>query len=163
MTNEQTEIAKPDTQTEIVIRSQAELDKLLKQTYNRKLKRCVIDKSLKLEITDNDSWAAGSIPASFSISDFVAFFKQDVECRNIYAPDIAISSLSNIEARTIIAQNIDYVNELNARHIYSINDVRAKTINAWTIRAKNIESDSITICSHHYEYLHANITKHYDK
>jgi hypothetical protein len=133
---------------EIVIRSQTELDKLLKQTYNRKLKRCVIDKSLKLESVGGDYW----LPLD------VASFKHNVECRNIYAPDITISSNSNIEARTIIVSNITYVNELNARHILCTNHVRAKTINAWTIRAKYIESDSINICSHHYEYLHANIS-----
>ena len=86
------------------------------------------------------------------------FFKYDVECRNIYSPDISITSNGDITARTIIVRNIPHLNNLNARHIYCSNHVRVNAITAWTIQAQYIESDSITICSHHYEHFYANIS-----
>lgn len=117
----------------IVIHSQLELDKLLRQTYNSKLKRCVIDKSLLLEY-EECYWG----------EEDEAFFQYDVECRNIYSRVLGIKSASNIKAHSIIADSIDCINELNARYIFGRYHIKANAIKAWIIQAKNITSDSIT-------------------
>ena len=85
MTNEQTEIAKPDTQTEIVIRSQKELDKLLDDNYNALDEVAVIDKNIRLDSTRTTYWKPSQ-----------AFFKYAIECRNIKAGFMSIESNSTI-------------------------------------------------------------------
>ena len=81
---------------EIVIRSQAELDKLFDDNYHAGKKIVLIDKDLRLDSSRKTYW-----------KKFKASFKYAIECRNIDAGLLIIESSSTITANNITAYKID--------------------------------------------------------
>jgi hypothetical protein len=135
----QTEIAKPDTQKEIVIRSQAELDKLLDDNYNALDKVAYIEKDLIFDSSIKTNWRClqiGLIP--------VAFFKHGVECRNINAGLMSIESNSKITAHDITTADIIKCTHIEA-HNLNCPSLRAKTVSAHATKVGRIYSNSVYI------------------
>lgn len=141
----ETEIAKPDTQKEIVIRSQAghvirsqsELDKLLDDNYNALDKVSFIDKNIRLDSSIKADWSRG----------LVAFFKHDVECRNINAGLLGIETReelnSRITAHHITADRINCTN-IQAHHI-DCKYLKARVVSVHSTTARRIYSNRLYI------------------
>jgi len=118
---------------EIVIRSQAELDKLLDDNYNALDKVAVIDKHLKLDSSRTTSWEKGK-----------ATFKHAINCKNIDADNLlSIESSSKITAHDITAYTIKCTNI----HAYNIDCkyLKARTVSAHATTAGRIYSNSVYI------------------
>ena len=132
MTDEQTEIAKQDTQKEIVIRSQEELDKLLDDNYNALDKVAFIDKNIRLDSPRTTSWKKGK-----------AIFKYTLICKNIDAGLLDIESNSAITAHDITAWKINcihiYADNLNCQYL------KARVISVNATNAQRIYSNSVLI------------------
>ncbi len=132
MNDTQIEIAKPDTQKEIVIRSQEKLDKLLDDNYNAFDRVAFIDKNIRLDSSRTTSWKKGK-----------ASFKYAIECKNIDAGLMNIESSSEITAHDIRAWRINCTN-IRA-HDIDCKYLKARTVYAHTIKAQHIYSDSVWI------------------
>jgi hypothetical protein len=133
MKDSQIEISKPDTQKEIVIRSQKELDKLLDDNYNALDEVAVIDKNISLDSRRRKTyWTKGK-----------ASFKHAIKCKNIDAERLNIESSSKITAHDVEAWNIKCTNI----HAHDINcqDLEAKTVWADSIRAEHIYSKNVRV------------------
>lgn len=123
--------------TEIVISSQSELDKLLDDNYNALYKVAVIDKNIRLDSSIKTNWELG----------FVAFFKHDVECRNIDAGLLGIETLvesnSKITAHHITADRINCTN-IQAHHI-DCKYLKARAVSVHSTTARRIHSNRLYI------------------
>lgn len=119
-------------QTEIIIRSQEELDKLLDDNYNSLDKVAVIDKNIRLDSSSTTCWTKGK-----------AIFKHAINCRNIDAGLLNIVSNSQIAAHDITAYTIKCTNI----HAYNIDCryLKARTVSAHSTTAGRIYSNSVYI------------------
>jgi hypothetical protein len=121
--------------TEIVIRSQKELDKLLDDNYNSLDKVAFIDKNIRLDSNRKTYWKKSK-----------AIFKHAINCKNIDADNLlSIESSSKITAHDITAWRINCTN-IRADNI-DCQYLKARTVYAHAIKAQHIYSDSVWICN----------------
>lgn len=128
-----------DEQTEILIRSQKELDKLLDDNYNTLDKVAVIDKNLKLDSSKKAYWTKSKPIAKIA----TATFKHAINCKNIDAGSMNVESSSKITAHDITARKINsnyiYAHNLNCKYL------KARTVTAHSTTAGRIYSNSAWI------------------